>query len=108
MPAGNAAPSVQAEDETGQDDMFDLPMQPDEDQVRTVLPGYGATAEPVAPSTQEPSPARPDAAPDPARDAVAQGADQADGAVPAEHRDFVSSTRDLLRDVESVLEERSQ
>ncbi|MEQ8403058.1 MAG: hypothetical protein RIB53_10580 [Roseitalea porphyridii] len=89
------------------DDDFDLPMQPDEDQVRTVLPGYGTTAEPVLPARAAASVADSEPQTPPAVPARAGEADSVD-AVPAEHRDFMSSARDMLRDVETVLEEKGQ
>lgn len=78
--------------ESGDAGPFGLPMQPRENDIRTVLPGYGAAAEPVAPPRSEPGEA-----------AAATSTD-----APAEHRDFISNARDMLREVESVLEVRGR
>ena len=98
--AGPAAPAVPIDaSRNGDAAAFGLPMQPRQDDIRTVLPGYGAAAEPVAP----PRPAPASAAAPEGVGTLATGED-----VPAEHRDFVSNTREMLREVESVLEVRGR
>lgn len=92
--------------ETGGDDGLGLPMQPDEadDGVRTVLPGYGSAARPVEPAAVRPSP---QAGPADGEDVAgnAPGSDDGEGdALSAEHRAFMSSTRDVLLEIDSVLE----
>lgn len=92
--------------EPREDGAFDLPLQPEEDQVRTILPGYGVAADPVA---AEPPMDAPAGMPE-ATSQRAQPGDEPrqDETMPPAHRDFVTNAKDLLRDVESVLEERGR
>jgi chemotaxis protein MotC len=92
--------------ETGDDGGLGLPMQPDEadDGVRTVLPGYGSAARPVEPAAVRPSPqAGPADSQNVAGNAPASDDGEGD-ALSAEHRAFMSSTRDVLLEIDSVLE----
>lgn len=103
-PASQDAEMATADiDEGGAADGLGLPMQPDQtDGVRTVLPGYGSAARPVEPAAVRPSPQA-----EPARGENVAGGAPASGdgdALSAEHRAFMSSTRDVLLEVDSVLE----
>lgn len=94
-----------APDEAGMADGLGLPMQPNEPEgVRTVLPGYGSAADPIEPAAVRPLPQA-----EPERGASIAGTEPASGdndgdALSAEHRKFMSSTRDVLLEIDSVLE----
>lgn len=92
-------------DEGGAQGGLGLPMQPDETEgVRTVLPGYGSAARPVEPAALRPSPeAAPARRENVSGDAAASGNGEGE-ALGDEHRAFMSSTRDVLLKIDSVLE----
>lgn len=105
-PATQAAQQSDAMPVQGDVEAFDLPMQPDAETIRTILPGYGAAAEPVDRQPVQPAGARPAIV-----RANANGAPETQATVDgltAEHRDFVSNARDMLRDIDSVLEEQAR
>jgi len=105
-PAGQGAEVAATDsDERGPEGGLGLPMQPDEtDGVRTVLPGYGSAARPVEPvAVRSPPQPVPAAGESVASGGLASGDGEGD-ALSAEHRAFMSSTRDVLLEVDSVLE----
>lgn len=82
-----------------------LPMQPEETEgVRTVLPGYGGAATPVEPAALRPPPETAQARSDNRADNAAAPGDGEGEALSDEHRAFMSSTRDVLLEIDSVLE----